>query len=206
MATTIAATGDALLDAINGICDRNDLAKDLLGLAAVPATELGWIFDLCSGDGSWSKVAASYAPEARVISFDWRSHAREILPGCRAAVIAAAPEVWTPCGYTVYNNIPYIELTKSPSLSLPELLEQESAVPQRTAVRYQGLAGNMSLLDGVSELRMFTGSFFGSSEALRQTYEVLLSCFDTIIDEKKGDVFYVKCYNPGPPEQAVPGG
>lgn len=195
---SIAATGDQLLDTSLGIVNREWLSDDLMGLSHVPPSEIKWVFDLGSGDGSWSKVATTYAPDARVLAVDWRRHAVAAVENCLYAAIGDEETIWVPTGITIRNMNPIVNMCAVKGVTFARLLEENAVTPKQTVVRYQGSANALSsILNSIEGLRMLTVIFYGGPELVGKILTTLKEHFETMTAEKKGDVFYVKCYNEG---------
>lgn len=197
MATVIAATGDPWVDTVAGITDREWLDDGLMGLAAVPATDLRWIFDLGSGDGKWSKVATSYAIGARVVSVDWRMAALAAVQNeSLYRAISTDTPVWRPISYTIDGvRVRGLEMAEVEAVSLSSLLADYGADPAFTAVRYQGEGGLPALVDGFPGLRMFTGILVDTLAAFDRILETLHNTFTKVSYERRGEVLYVRCYS-----------
>ena len=73
--------------------------------------EIKWVFDLGSGDGSWSKVATTYAPDARVLAVDCR-HAVAAVENCLYAAIGDEETIWVPTGITIRNMNPIVNMCR----------------------------------------------------------------------------------------------
>lgn len=198
---TIAPTGNTLLDATLGLTDTEWLKDGLGGLSSVPSRELAHIFNIGAGDGLWSKVAATYAADARIVSIDWRVSA-----GFEQAVPNIVAQVWVPFRHLqARDGSLVVDLSPIRGFTLGSLLREYAADPSKTAVRYQGLADLSALADGLDGLRMFTSALYGSSGGVCKAVDLLQGYFKEFNLNQKGEVYYVRGYNPIPSGDSVSG-
>lgn len=202
---TITPTGNTLLDATLGVTDKEWLMDGLGGLSAVPSEELTHIFDIGAGDGLWSKVATTYAANARVVSIDWRLWS-VTTPAFEHAVLSIAERVWVPARqFAARDGILITDLLPIKGFTLDSLLKEYHADPSKTAIRYQGLVNIPAFLTGLDKLRMFTGALYGPSGDMIGALDLLRANFKEFNLNQKGDVYYVRAYNQVSTGNAVSG-